>query len=363
MADRGQPLVVGVMAAPGLATDVAEDLQKKLPDALRERFSEVEWEVVLDDEPLTGPATLRGIKDAARRRRRGKRWDFVVCLTDLPLRSGHRPVTVHASAHHRVGVISVPALGAIGVEGRVLDATLTAIERMLGEGRRRRRREDGRRARLRTRLVELSSPLGRERVREEGTFRFVAGVIRGNLRLLVGMVRANNPSLVVVRLSRAMAAALGTAALSLTSLNVWILGNAMTWPRLIGLSMGAVAATCAALIVAHHLWDRAERPDEREQVVLFNLATLLTLFIGVVTLYAGLFAVTFAASGALIPPGVFGRQIGHDVALVDYARLAWLVASLATIGGALGSVIESDLTVREAMYRYHPEPRTESGEA
>jgi hypothetical protein len=29
------------------------------------------------------------------------------------------------------------------------------------------------------------------------------------------------------------------------------------------------------------------------------------------------------------------------------------VSSLATIGGALGSVVESNLTVREAAYRYH----------
>jgi hypothetical protein len=185
-------------------------------------------------------------------------------------------------------------------------------------------------------------------------------VIRGNLRLILGMVRANNPSLVIVRLSRAMAAALGTAAISITAINVWLLADGSSGPRLLGLSIAAIAATCAALIVAHRLWEHAAEPDEREQVIMFNLATLLTLVVGVTTLYAALFLTTLACGGALIPPGVVSHAVGHEQSFADYVQLAWLVASLATIGGALGSVIESDVAVHEAMYRYHPDERTES---
>jgi uncharacterized membrane protein len=364
VAERKEPLVVGVMAAPGLPRELAEELEQELPDELGERFPDVSWEVALDDEPLVTPATLRELKEVAQRRRREKSWDFAICLTDLPLRSGHRPVTLHASTQHRVGVISVPALGPVGLEGRVRDAAVTVIEGMLGEGRRRSRRRDGsRHARMVLRLHELSSPLGSKRVREEGTIRFVAGVVRGNLRLILGMVRANDPSLVIVRLSRAMAAALGTAALSLASVTVWLIADGMGWLRLLAISVGTVTATCAALIIAHDLWDEDVRPDEREQVVMFNLATLLTVLVGVVSLYLGLFAVTLGVGAALLPPSVVAHQIGHDVAFTEYVHLAWLVASLATIGGALGSVVESDLAVRDAMYRYHPDARAEVRDA
>jgi hypothetical protein len=51
-------------------------------------------------------------------------WDLVICLTDQPLLVRRRPVTAHVSATHGVGLISVPALGAIGLEERVEDALL-----------------------------------------------------------------------------------------------------------------------------------------------------------------------------------------------------------------------------------------------
>jgi hypothetical protein len=58
------------------------------------------------------------------------------------------------------------------------------------------------------------------------------------------------------------------------------------------------------------------------------------------------------AAGAVIPPAVFEMQLHHAVGVWDYLKLARLVSSLATIGGALGAAVESDRAVREAAYGY-----------
>jgi cytochrome c biogenesis protein CcdA len=94
-------------------------------------------------------------------------------------------------------------------------------------------------------------------------------------------------------------------------------------------------------------------------VVLFNLATALTVAIGVVTLFLALFAINVTAALVLITTHVLHRQLGHPVGIGDYVALAWLVSSLATLGGALGAALENDRAVREAAYGYRPDARTE----
>jgi hypothetical protein len=212
------------------------------------------------------------------------------------------------------------------------------------------------------RLRELSSPLGAAHFRDENTVRFTTAVIRGNLRLLAGMVRANNPSLVIVRLSRALAAAGGTAAYALSSSSIWLVADGASWVRLAGISVGTLATTATTLIVAHHLWESGERPEEREQVVLFNLATVATVLIGVLTLYLALVMIALGCSYALISPHPFAKQLGHPAGFADHLQLAFLTSAIASLAGALGSLTESDFAVREAMYRYHPDARTDDQE-
>jgi hypothetical protein len=91
-------------------------------------------------------------------------------------------------------------------------------------------------------------------------------------------------------------------------------------------------------------------PRVREQVVLFNIATLATVVVGIATLYAALFVLILAGAALVIPESVFDDAVVGSVTAADYAALAWFVASLATIGGALGAGLESREAVREAAY-------------
>jgi hypothetical protein len=100
------------------------------------------------------------------------------------------------------------------------------------------------------------SPSPRRGRRPRGSVRFVTATLRRNLRLLVGMVRANEPSRMIARRSRVLVAALGTAAFSLATSDVWRLADHSRWPRVLALALGSVAAISVALVIAHGLWGR-----------------------------------------------------------------------------------------------------------
>ena len=184
----------------------------------------------------------------------------------------------------------------------------------------------------------------------------MAGVLRGNVRLLLGMVAANRPWRLAVGLSRALAAALGAAAFALVTSDIWRLADSLGPVRLAGLTLLSVGATVVTLIVAHELWEHGGDGLRREQAVLFNAATTITVVLGVLVLYAALFALALAGGWLVLANGPLAKTLGHPPNPSDYLRLAWLVSSLSMVGGALGGGLESDETVRQAAYGYRPDP-------
>jgi hypothetical protein len=68
---------------------------------------------------------------------------------------------------------------------------------------------------------------------------------------------------------------------------------------------------------------------------------------------------TIGAAAVVVDAGVLGEALGHDAGVGDYAALAWMASSLATIAGGLGAGLESDEAVREAAYGYRVERASE----
>jgi hypothetical protein len=307
---------------------VARDLADQLAEELRDRFAEV---VVHTDERVgaLNPEPDVDLVQIVRRRMLDEGWDLAICVTDLPLLVGRRPVKAHAAVSLGVGIVSVPALGAMDLEERLQEAVAGLIDRLLGS--------------------------------EDETITQVAAAGRGNLSLLVGMVWANRPWQLAAGLSRALVGALGTGALALASTGVWHLADGAGWVRLAALTAGSLLIISVSLIVIHRLWERNPARSARPRVTLINLATLLTIALGIGSLYLVLFVLTFGGGAALIPSGVLSGELGHSVGVDEYLRLAWLTSSLATLGGALGAAIESERAVREAAYGYRPhESRNDS---
>ncbi|MEO3797790.1 hypothetical protein ABGB14_46985 [Nonomuraea sp. B10E15] len=264
--------------------------------------------------------------------------------------------------------MSVPALGPVDVEERLEETVLRIVEGVLDEQVTR----DGahsadidRNLRMRQRLEKLTSPVGRPDEPEQGTFRLVTAATRGNIRLLAGMVRANQPWKLVIGLSRALVAALGTGALVLTSPGIWRIADGMGAGRLTLLTVGSLLAIGFTLVLVHRLWengpDGSRGKEVREQVMLFNMATVITVTIGILTLYLAQFLIVLLAGLALITPDVLESELKHPVGPADYMLLSWLAASMAVVGGALGAALENEDVVRAAAYGYHPEEPTEAG--
>jgi hypothetical protein len=85
-------VVVGLLADPDLPAELAERLAGELPEVLAERpGDQVPWQVRVECERFD-LADEERILAVARESRAREGWDVVVCLTDLPRRSGLRPI-------------------------------------------------------------------------------------------------------------------------------------------------------------------------------------------------------------------------------------------------------------------------------
>ena len=99
----------------------------------------------------------------------------------------------------------------------------------------------------------------------------------------------------------------------------------------------SITAMVAWLILDHRLWEQPKSVTERGRSALYNTATLVTLTIGVTVLHVALFVLLLGAAVVILSPQLFASAVGHPVGIADYLTLAWLLGSISTVGGALGS--------------------------
>ncbi|MET7933936.1 hypothetical protein [Streptomyces sp. NPDC005322] len=365
--DNGQPrVVVGLLADPDTPAELAEELADDLPELLAEAVNrDIEWSLRVVRDPLT--ATLHdsvAILNATREHKLRENWDIAICLTDLPLRTGGRPLVVDVDAEDRVALVSLPALGGIFLRRRLRRSVVRLLKDLMltttGDGST--RPGQGTTGPI---VPERTAPVKRVATDEEIVdLRIVGSPARGRLRLLLGMVRANGPWRLVPALAKALAAALATSAIAVMNGAVWNVATGIRAERLAAISLFSVASMVTWLIVHRRLWERPDSPspEDREKAALYNASTVLTLSLGVLVGLVGLYVVDFAVSLFLIEGGVLAKQVGRSVGLGDYARLASLASAAAIVGGALGSEFESDEAVRRAAYGKRERQRREQAE-
>jgi hypothetical protein len=289
------------------------------------------WDITVVSEPFTtgsedvGTAVGR-LQDHARQRE----WDLVVGLTELPI---HDPdgshLLVQTDPAQRTAVLSLPALGGLRMHAHARRAVRSLVSGMADPNTNEERR------------VALPR-------------------LRGRWRLLLGMVLANRPWLLVPGLKSALVAALATGAVATINSTVWLLAGSMSWWRLVVATIASVALAVAWLVIDGGLWDRPhdDSPQARERSRLYNASTLVTLTAGVLICVA-LYVVNLAWAYFVLDPDVMGGYLHAQLGYGDLFVLAWLVASAATVGGGLGSGLESDEAIRAAAYSKREQDRRE----
>ncbi|MCQ9178333.1 hypothetical protein KMT30_04645 [Streptomyces sp. IBSBF 2953] len=354
--------VVALLADPDAPTEIAQRMARTLSARLADKSGPGRrFDVEVVSEPFTAgtedlPTLMRRIMDRAE----AENWDVVVALTDLPLHSHGHKLVVDLSHEHGLALLSLPTLGALRLQTRARRAVEEAVLGLAGApaigsgGPPQGQPPLGR-------FVGRLAPVHPGTVGEEETadLRYVLSGPRGYLRVLVGMVRANRPWRLVPGLSKALAAALATGAVATVNSTVWSLAEALSAPRLVIATVGSVALMIGWLIVDAQLWHRSEdvSREARQRARLYNASTVLTVGIGVIVCYAGLMVVNLVWALFILNDKVFASMTRTPLDSTDYWTLSWFVASVATVGGALGSGLESDEAIRAAAYSKREQER------
>ncbi|MFE9172926.1 hypothetical protein ACFYNZ_26250 [Streptomyces kebangsaanensis] len=353
--------VVALLADPDAPTEIAQRMARILPARLADKSGQGRrFDVEVFSEPFTaGTEELSTLTRRIMDRRSAENWDIVVALTDLPLHSHGRKLVVELSHEHGLALLSLPSLGGLRFRRRALRAVEEAVLSLASPGATGAEEPPQRQplGRFTSRLAPIHpGPIGEE---ETADLRYVVSGPRGYLRVLGGMVRSNRPWRLVPGLSKALAAALATGAVATVNSTIWSLSEALSTPRLVIAMVGSVALMIGWLIVDAHLWHRSTgaSPEERKRTALYNASTVVTVGIGVLVCYAGLLVINLVWALFILNDQVFASMTRTPLHATEYWTLSWFVASIATVGGALGSSLESDEAIRAAAYSKREQER------
>ncbi|GAA4982447.1 hypothetical protein [Kitasatospora paranensis] len=354
--------VVTLLADPDAPTEIAQRMARTLPDRLADKSGQGRrFNVEVVSEPFTSgtedpPTLMRRIMD----RGSAENWDIVVALTDLPLHSQGRRLAVYRNHENGLALLSLPSLGGLRLQTRARQAVEEAVLGLAGP------QTPGAEGPLRSQplpgaFVNLPAPIhpGQSGDEETDDVRYVVGGPRGYLRVLAGMVRANRPWRLVPGLSKALAAALATGTAATVNSTVWSLATSLGTPRLVIATVGSVAIMIGWLIVDANLWHRSPEssPEARQRAALYNASTIVTVGIGVLVCYVGLLVINWAWALFILNDRLFASMTQTPLHATQYWTLSWFVASVATVGGALGSGLESDEAIRAAAYSKREQER------
>ena len=329
------------MADPGMAEEVAKQIAEDLVTRLQDRTGDT-WQVeTLAQELPLGPDGNVNLAEYAPGILEEHGWDYVFYLTELPAFYEQRPLLCRTVAQSRGALIVLPSLGAFRLPAQVLELVVTLLSTLSGT----------------TTEIDLQS-VGKD-VRHKNMVQLLPGdssvvVLRGpgsKFRMLTGMLRGNKPTRLPTAMSGVLTAGAASGAFGVFYSSIWGLADAHHPVRLVLIGVLTIALLATWLIIRNGLWTSEKTPQAR----LDNVATVITVGIGVFLTYLMLFLGLLFLAWAIVDASYLASQLEHEATFESYLRLSWLAAALGTMAGALGANFDSDEAIRQATYsaRWH----------
>lgn len=309
--------LIGLVVAPGVTEKLAQSLIDDIPNILSEQDNhQRDWKVDLVVDPLTGFAEsveeiFKKIQDYHNKRK----WDYVVGITDLPMFYHQNVLALDINKKNGAAIFSYPAFGWRPVKNRFKHAIVTIINELHYSEREHVGYDDNNRVK---KEINKQFPFSRiekteVHLKETGNnhLRYLSNSRSlGMIRLVSGMTFANNPLNMMASLSNIVAIAFTTGAFGLIFSTMWNMGLDFSVWRLFGISIMAILGMLVWIMVSHGLWESTKKAKHKRIVMLYNLTTIMTLFIAIVIYYMILYSLFLIAELVLLPPGFLGQQVG-----------------------------------------------------
>ena len=132
----------------------------------------------------------------------------------------------------------------------------------------------------------------------------------GMVRLVSGMTFANNPLNMMASLSNIVAIAFTTGAFGLIFTTMWQMSLEFSMWRLFGISIISLLGMLLWIMMSHDLWESVKQSRNKRITWLYNLTTVMTLFVAIIIYYIILYTLFLIAELVLLPSDFLGQQVG-----------------------------------------------------
>lgn len=368
---RTEPLAVGIVATDETSRALMEEFLPHVLAELKGQFPGFTWKVEMAPHAPAVVGSLSHMKmiDLAYLELLERRWDFCVVVTEARLDPRESSSSwLKASVNHSSAVISLHGLGSFpddreATKTLFLNLFLEALARLNGVRRTevtallREKKVLGYDARVKERisrhLSELAEAIPREGLREMSKLAWYLRVMLRHPLWVTRAVMSLRPWSMVYRSTRLLFASLATTILSLITIEFWDLGMGQDIWRTVLLAVGLILLATFFVVWKHRLLLRGEGEMLSVHAAVFDVSTLISVFLGFTFLFAVLFALNVFLSMAVFPHALVSKWLTLDVEKVPlsvYFRVSLFGACLALAVGALGAGLEDSDYFRFMLY-------------